>query len=228
MNRLSVFFILLVVISIISSCKKDDENTAPSLPLLYQYFPVTDSLEKIYHVDSIYWDNFSDTHDTVSYLIRELYAGTYLDNQNRETQRIERYRQDTLGNWIIWKVWAANRTVTTAEVDEDNMRYLKLVFPPQEGSTWNGNAYNIDDPLEYEITEINEPAVMDFMSYDSTLTVLQEDDLNALERHFSEERYAVNIGIYYRKNISLEFEFPNAFNDIKKGHIYTEKLISVN
>ncbi len=222
MKNLLLFSVLFIVV-VIASCKK--ENTLnPSSTVYERYFPVDSGFERIYQVDSIYWDGFSGTNDSVKYQIKEIVAGTFMDLQGRETQRIERYRQDSTGNWIIWKVWSANLLNTGAERSEENTRFLKLIFPSAVGATWNGNTYNTNDRWDYEYTAINEPASVGNLNFDSTLTVLQYDDFgeNIIERIRFEERYAVGAGLYYKENINQNL----TSGIIVDGYIYRETLIS--
>lgn len=209
-----------------SSCKK--ENTAANnITSGSEYFSSLVGMTRLYQVDSIYWDDFFNTHDTISYQVKEVIPSTYFDNQNRITQRIERYLKNPItGEWIIWKVWHANITNSTAELVEDNIRYLKFVINPKLNATWNGNTYNNLDVKYYKITALN---VADFSgnnSYASTLKISQYDDenLNAIHRDFDEERYAKGVGLYYRTNEHYEKTFKPS--SIKSGYIYTETLLS--
>jgi hypothetical protein len=218
-----LLFIPALVATLFTSCKKDSQEDVPDAG--NDYFPTTTGLTRIYQVDSIYWDDFNNTNDTVSYQVREIIAGTYTDIQGRPTQRIERFLMDPVsGNWVIWKVWAANVTVTTAESDEDNTRFLKLVFPVHLNGKWNGNAFNASDSQTYELTSLDVPDAQGSLSFNNTLTVIQTDDDNFVFRRYSEERYAKGVGLYFRQNIDVEKVFGTS--TIKNGYIYTETLLS--
>ncbi len=219
MKRLLLIFCCAIVG--ITSCKK--ENTAPSDNVTgHEYFPVYEGFERFYHVDSIAWDNFTATVDTFSYDVKEVIGETYTDNEGRPTQKIYRYLHDNSGNWVIWKVWSMNNLATRAEQTEDNLRYVKLIFSPALNEKWNGNAYNTSDPLEYKITDMSASETVGSLTFNSVLTVTQQDEDNLSERHLDEERYAANIGLYYRKNIHQKKVFPT--DDIESGYIYTEIL----
>jgi hypothetical protein len=214
--------IVIVTLFSLSSCLDDDGNFAQ--PEDYDYFPQIVGITRIYQVDSIYWDNFSGIHDTVSYEIKEVISSFFTDNQGRTTSRIERYRKDPGGNWGIIKVWASNKTKNTCEQIEDNIRYFKLAIPAKENITWNGNTYNTMDEQEYKSSNVHVPDAINTLSFDHTVTVNQLNDDNLVYTKFGEERYAAYIGMYYKNKTDIEKNFVTQAPE--NGYIYTEKLIS--
>lgn len=216
--------LLALITLIVISCKK--ENPSPNTTITgSEYFSSVVGMTRLYQVDSIYWDDFNNQHDTVSYQVKEVIPSTYLDNQNRRTQRIERFRKDSLsGNWVIWMVWSSNVTTTTGEQVEDNIRFLKLTFTPAINATWNGNTYNTLDPQNYVITSLGDPDTKGSLTFNETLTVSHGNDDNLVYRKFAEERYAKGAGLYYRVNEDVEKIFGT--ENIKSGYIYTETLLS--
>lgn len=218
------FFSLLIALSILgASCKK--ENTAPDSTIEGQnYFPAISGFTRFYHIDSISWNNFTGKIDTTSYEVKEVIGNYFTDNSGRPTYELLRYRLDeTSGNWVIWKVWSMNALTTRAEQVEDNVRYVKLHFPPTLNSRWNGNVYNTLGELQYKITDQEQLVYQDTLTLSDVLTVIQEDEDNLSERHYAEERYAANIGLSYKKLINQTKVFPT--EDIESGYIYTEILV---
>jgi hypothetical protein len=217
----------IIILLFVSACEKEDtEKTSPVDPTL-EYFPVDSGLTRYYIVDSIFWDPFTNTRDTVSYTLKEVNAGTFIDNQGRLAQRVERFRQDINGNWIIYKVWSSHRNNQRAEKVEDNVRISKLVFPIKNGITWNGNAYNILTPRSYEYISVGAPDLFNGILFDETVTVKEDDEpANLINDFYAEEKYARNVGCYYRWISDLEFIFLSG--DTASGYIYTEKLTNYN
>jgi hypothetical protein len=155
---------------------------------------------------------------------------TYLDGQGRPTQRIERYRQvDTLP-FYLKDVWASTLTSSTAEKVEENVTFVKLIFPVVNGHTWNGNALNninsIDPQPDYEFDNVNEPFTVDGVTFDSTVTVIQNIDSNLIFVKKQFEVYAKNAGLIYRRFRDVE-KNPNPLHDtIVSGVDYSYKIIS--
>ena len=204
MNFKPTFYWLFMLI-VLYSCNKEDDFV---IDFKYEYFPVEIGSFVVYNVDSIkFIDNEPTVSDTAQYQIKELIESVFVDNEGRDTYRIERYkRRDSLSPWVIEDVWFSNRTQTTAERIEENLRFIKLVFPPKIGLTWDGNVF-IDihegiewlEDWEYEITELDVPNTVNELSFDSTLTVLQEDNqadfVNVIEKIYSIEVYAKHVGL---------------------------------
>ena len=224
--KTSYYLIIITALFIcFSSCKKNNEQ--PEIYLGYNYFPVNVGHELIYNVDSTVTDDFFNPPVTTTYRfqIKEIIESDFIDDEGRPSQRIERYRRDSMNmNWVIYRVYAATRTVTRAERFEDNIRYFKMVFPVSNNVSWNGNSLNTFDPQEYVYTDAHVPFTINNLSFDSTATVLQLDDENAIERKYYTEQYATNVGMIYKENINLEIDFNNT--TVKKGFIYKETLIS--
>lgn len=190
-----------IFILCMAACKKD---ASIQVDVGYDYIPGTVGEWVIYDVDSIVYDDFLQTVDTHTYQIREIIESTYLDAQNRETMRIERYRRDsTTGAWVIKDVWAANKMDTRFEKVEENIRYVKLVFPVSNGKIWNGNVSNVLDLWDYTYLDSNVPKTINGSSFDTCLTVTQKIQDDGLEKFYFEEVYAKGVGMIYKKAIYL-------------------------
>lgn len=186
------------------SCKKD---VAPPLDVGYGYFPTNVGHWIIYDVVTIEHDAPVNKHDTAVFQIKEIIESTFLDNEYRETQRIERYlRSDSTLPWVIKDVWFSNLTSSTAEKVEENVRFIKLIFPISLEKTWDGNVSNPQDIWNYEYTEVDAPYTINILSFDSTVTVLQIDEGNLIEKNYALEIYAKNVGMIYKELLLLETE----------------------
>ena len=207
------------------ACKKD-ENTIAIDDSTLAYFPIDSGLTKYYQIDSVYWDEFAQIRDTISYQLKEVIAGSFIDLTGRMAQRIERYRMNQQGNWIIFNVGTSYRDHQKAESVENNIRILKLVFPAKLGFSWNGNTYNTKNPLDFEYIAVGVPDATDHFQFVETIKVFEVDELNnRFADLYGTEKYAKNIGLYYRLISDLRFSPNNPINpDTISGYIYTEKL----
>lgn len=223
MKTIKYLIIITALTAFISSCKKN-EDQAP-LYLGYDYFPVNTGRVLIYDADSTITDEFTQATTMHHFQIKEVIDSTYLDNENRPTQRIERYMRDSANApWVIFKVWSATLTNTRAERYEDNVRYVKLVFPVKQDIHWNGNALNTNDALDYMYTEVNSAMMLNNASYDSVLTVLQDEEDNLIEHRYFMEQYAAGVGMIYKENVKQEIDFN--LQTVKSGYIYKETLMT--
>lgn len=223
MKALKFLFIIVSPLLIISSCSKNEEQ-AP-IYMGYNYFPVNIGHTLYYDGDSTITDEFTQTTRTHHFQIKEIIDSTYLDVQNRPTQRIERYVRDSVYQpWTIFKVYSATRNNLHAERFEDNVRYVKLVFPAAQNIQWNGNSMNTNNPLDYNYTAVNTPFSINNFNFDSVLTVLQEEEYNLIEQRYFTEQYATNVGMIYKENVKLDIDFNQ--QTVKSGYIYKETLTS--
>lgn len=222
---MKITLLTLCALLFIAGCKKDDSETVIPTVSGLNYFPDDTGIERFYLADSVIYDEFTNTVDTVSFEIKEVIESKFYDNQNRLTQRIERYRRDSsTGSWEIYQVRAANRNITRVEVVEDNIRYIKLVFSPDKNTKWNGNAMNSLGEQQYKITSADNPNVVGSLSFDSTVTVLQQDDVTQIGRQYAVEKFATGVGNIYTEHVDLAFDFISGV--IKSGYQYKERLYS--
>lgn len=223
-NIFTVSFVGLVLFW--AACSKDKNETAlPGSLAGSEYFPDDSGLTRIYQADSVYWDEFTGSKGIKSFQIKETIAGYFTDAEGRRTMRIERFKKDSTGNWIIYRVWSAVKTLTVAETQEENKRYVKLRFPASVGTTWNGNVFNTDEAQNYKVTLTGVADQINGLNFTNTLHV-EEEDLppNLLYDKQQETRYAKGIGAYRKFKSDLNFVFISG--DTASGYIYTEKLIS--
>lgn len=218
-----VLFIFCILLFF--SCKKDRElEESPDLG--YDYFPVTMGKYIVYDVDSIAYIQLPSADTiTTKFRIKEVIDSMFKDNQGRDTYRITRYKKNyspTISYddipWVIQDVWTANLTATTAEVVEENTRYIKLTFPIVKNNKWNGNAQNTIGEWQYKYTEVDKALTLNGLSFENTLTVLQKKETPAIYYKNYEEKYAKGIGIIYKEVSDYTFKIVNG--TLFPGQIY--------
>ncbi len=195
------------VVLFLSSCNKTEE--LPVLPLS-DYFPLTAGKYVTYSLDSIvYYTNFNVSAVTKNYQVKLLVDAPVTDAQGRPAWRIIRsIRSGTTGPFTTDNVFMAVNTGNTIEFIENNLRFIKLVSPIRQDYTWQGNTY-IDvsslgsqikylDGWDYTYDSINVPSPIGTLTVDSTIKVAHIDNETAIDRTFSEEKYAKGIGLVYR------------------------------
>ena len=221
------YLLLLISFALLASCTKENASDISPAYYSYEYFPIDSGIVRYYQVDSIFWDaNNQAALDTISYEIKEVIAGNYFDNQNQICQRIERYRKDSNGNWIIWKVLSDKRSQFNAERYIDNIRFIKLKFPLNTSDKWNGNALNTQDAQYYQLTDLHQTENINTLAFDSVCTVLQDDYIDATRQFYGIEKYAARIGMIYRREKNISTIPTSQGIIIKGGYDYTEKIIS--
>ena len=227
MKLLQFVGLLLVVLIGFTACNKSDE---PPVDLKRDYFPTDSGRYWIYDVDSILFDDFNEPNiftDTLTSQILEVITAKFTDLQGQESCRVERYwRSNESAPWKLINVWSTTLTATSAERIEENLRFVKLVFPLSIGTKWNGNVFiNVDQSLEYledweyEITSLDEPATINELNFDKALTVLYQDWETEIDKKYGTEQYARNVGLIYKEVLFLKKDFPKPWSEPRSGFI---------
>ena len=224
------FYILTLSTLVFFSCKKDTAvNSLTSSN--YSYFPLEEGSWIIYNVDSVVHlsnDDGTNQPDTsiasYHFQIKEVVDFDFIDGQGNKAYRVSRYKRqnDTLP-WDFLVVWISLRTSGSAQRVEENVRYIKLSFPINQKSMWNGNAYNDQLQEDYSYSEIHIPSTFGNNRFDSTVTVLQLDDDNLIHRVFKQEKYANHVGLVYKEKDSLNI---NSIGQVTNGFEFRETIQS--
>ncbi|MEI6410418.1 MAG: hypothetical protein WCR52_13605 [Bacteroidota bacterium] len=193
----------------------------------YAYFPLKTGKYIDYKVDSVVYD-FAPSGGTVkiesSTWVRERVGDTIRDNLGNLVYTLERYeRKQADAPWELKQINTAARTENQAIRTEDNLRFLKLIFPMDRRSAWNGNIW-IDENREievagerirpytnwaYEVDSIDIAANIGTFAFDSVLVVTEANDNNVIERRYSKLRYAKNVGLVQREQWILDSQYCN-------------------
>ncbi len=191
-----------------TACRREVE---PFAPLNYDFSPLDSGKYIIYQVDSILYDEYNESVDTLSYQVKYEYSRMEGDAADEPIYRLNySHRSDSSQNWQLMQVFAAKNTDNQFQLVEDNQRLIKLVYPIEEGGAWNGlpfirrdtsieirggsiNLYKDWDEFRYE--QVYASQIIGGVVYDSTITVIQVDKTNNIERRYSRECYAKGIGL---------------------------------
>lgn len=218
------FFIVLTLIftsTFIYSCKKD-KGVAPDMG--YNYYPTTIGWFIEYEVDSISYNDFTNSIDTTHYFLKEVIESEFDNAAEMPSFRIERYKRNSPNeDWIISDVWFGIKSNTSIIRVEENIRYVKMIFPVKNGSRWNGNNYNSLEQQNYEYTNKDELYKIGELSFDSTVIIKQLENINLIEKQEFREVYARNVGLIYKEMIDLKTEVNGT---IKSGYRYYQKIKS--
>jgi hypothetical protein len=224
-NPAAIWLCLLVCIS----CGDRETETLDQSPAEKQqaYFPLNIGRYTEYQVDSVVYDfqsGGSTKRDSNTVFVREIMTDTLRDQTGQLLYKIERYeRQLASQPWVLTHIGTAGRTSKQAFKTELNLRYLKMIFPMDRRSEWDGNVW-IDKDREieiagermrpfsnwfYEVDSIDIRRTVGKFAFDSTLVITEADDNNVIERRFSRVRYAKNVGLVERTQLILDSQYCN-------------------
>lgn len=236
MNMAISLLAVALFVLILPSCKTEKDTYVTEFN--YDYYPIDSGHYVAYQVDSIrYLDQFD--RDTASYQIMEVIGDTFYDNENQLSRKINVYRRPNSNSaWALQKVWHVKQTTTNVQKIEDDLRFIKLVFPQSNNTTWNGNIYipetepfKIYQNWEYGYSNVHQPYTVNSFSFDSTVIVTEIEVLdNVIERTVSKAVYAKGVGMIYREwdNMTKTPNYINWETEANGGFRIRMKLIDHN
>ncbi len=213
--RFSLFLLVSLTVFFVACNKSEVEDI--ELDFGYEYFPLEVGRSWEYEVDSIIYDPAvgGTSVDSFRTYILEQISDTLHDNAGSVLYRVERYyrRSDTL-LWQIEKIFTLSRDRQRAFRTEDNLRFVKLVFPAGAGKRWDGNAF-FDSSLEvfvagesiqmfnfwdYLILGFEERTAVGSLEFEDVVAVQNADNRgNIIDLRYAVERYARGVGLIYRE-----------------------------
>ena len=213
LNKSLYFLSLLSILVFLSACEGETEDLM--IDLGQDYFPVSINHSITYQVDSIIYNAFTESVDTLSRQVREVVLNEGTDLENRPRYEIARYvRKNTATPWeeVTPRVGYVVLTERVAERVEENQRFVKLTFPPEENAQWPGNEFlDTDDDVWavyndwlYRYEDIGSPQNVNEMYFDNTITVVQNDFSTLKDKIYGKEIYAKGVGLVYKEFMDLE------------------------
>jgi hypothetical protein len=245
MNKKSLPVILLAVIVSIAlfSCSKSrDDKYAGDYSR--GYFPLDFGKYVIYDVDSTIWDDFLQVKSIHKYQMRYSVQDTFRDNENRLSYRLDVLirNSDSLA-WHPHRVLYVTPTASTLEYVEDNLRFIKLVFPITSTTSWKGNSlipsadqdYTYFFGWTYHYSNYTQPFNDGKVNFENTVTVSQVDEHtndpelqpgDYADKTYGYEVYAYDIGLVYRE--FTHWTYDPAVATFRKGYSVIMRAVDHN
>jgi len=193
------FAILLFSALLILSCKKDNSG----IPQFhYEYYPLEEGTYVVYEAMEIAHDiQALVARDTNRFYLKTVIGEPLIDNSGNEARKFFRYVKTNIDDaWTLKDVWTTRRHEQRIELVEENVRIVKLVFPPNISKMWDVNAYNTRERLmaRYNPDLLHTPRIISDFVLDSTIHVDEQDFFSLVDHRRKYEVYAKNIGLVYK------------------------------
>ncbi|NJL76405.1 MAG: hypothetical protein HC892_16680 [Saprospiraceae bacterium] len=242
-----ILAIVLLVFTTLLLCNCERSEVAETSDKGYDFFPLALGGEWIYEVDSIIYDptNRGVVVDTNQILLRESIVNNYIDGEGQRVFVIERAKRiDESLPWRITDVWTTYQTPSQAVRIEENLAFVKLLFPLQARQDWNAN---LNIPSDFKISVKGETidifknwtsellttdttALVGSKMYEQVAMVALANSENLIEYRWGQEWYAKGIGLIYKELRVLDTQKidPNELWEQKaeKGFIVKQRLLS--
>ncbi len=230
-------FVLILMCLVSFSCRKKQKSSSESINLGKEYYPETIGKFVVYDVDSTWYNELTFQPTTVKYRVKEKLTQVFTDNENKPAIRLERYIKKFNPNkpydsipYTIRDVWQINVSDKNVEAVEENVRYVKLIFPVEANKNWKGNVKNTLTERDYTYSYIDKAETINGKALDKVLQVKQIDFKTLISYQYEIEKYAKGVGLVYREikdiysnNVVAGVPIENR---IEKGFLFTQKLVS--
>lgn len=196
------------------------------------YYPLEVGNYRVYNVTDIKYQHNVATEER--FQMREWVADSFLDQTNTLTYKIIRsIRPNAQSEWLDDSVMTLVKTNNHVILTKDNTKYVKLVFPVEEGKTWQPDMFNVRN-YESGRKEVATYSAVDKPSesgaFEETVTVKQEGKFYSPDAGVDDrqEVYARGVGLVYRLFKRLDYEectIGCENPEILDGHERREELI---
>lgn len=221
------FGVALLLTILLTACNK--QNELLKISALSDYYPLQLGKYITYNLDSTVFISFGTKDTIIKYQVKDSVSAQITDNLGRPAFRILRLiRKDATQAWVGNNTFMAIPTANSIEFVEDNLRFIKLILPIQEGVTWKGNSYLTHDPYpnyvfasafmndwDYTYQDVNFPISIGSYNLNSTITVFQNESSDTAidatgivfaQKTYSIEKYAKGIGLVYKEFFHSEYQ----------------------
>ncbi len=188
------------------------------------YYPVAIGNSWVYRVDTVQYSFAGDT-TRGHYFLKEIITDSLYRQEGNMVYRIEVYRtSDTTRPWTIDSVWSIRQDPDKIIKVENNRPVVKLRFPLQEGSRWDGNQYNTQQDSNnvfwFTVRNLNGQAIFGNEIVPS-VEIVQKIDSNCINKSDFVEVYYKNIGMGFMRRSFIQYsqEGPDPCGQIPKIEI---------
>ena len=210
--------ILLLLIAVLSACGSNEVEERP-IDQGKDYYPIEVGSSWTYVYDSIVYNRQFRTIDTLTGYIQETISNQLSDIGGHPNYRIERLIKKSEGEpWTPNTVWSVNVEDSRLIRTEENLPFIKLLFPTTIDVEWDGNAFidqflDVDingDPIQmfinwdYVYKERLDSKEVEGKTYTDVLLVEEVDTDDSFSRRLSKSYYARGIGLIEKEMIILD------------------------
>jgi len=170
------------------------------------YFPLQ---KGIYHVYTVHEIRYHSAGEPVvlNYELMSEVVDSFPSANGQYTYVIHRYRRaEESGLWEPLDTWSARVDQKEVIVSEGNTPFVKIMFPVNTSTRWDGNALNAIGSDTYTFIDIHQPLEIGGMNFEKTVTVEQERNEDVIV--FWDERvevYALEVGLVYKEITQLNY-----------------------
>ncbi len=205
--KLKTIFVLTLLL--IFACKNSKEERATAGE---EYFPLKVGDFKIYEVDSLIHDDFSNKTDTIKTELREQVVEKLIDNENDTIYRIELSSFDSKQlKWVTFLSFFRKIKGIYMIESQNNIKEVKILAPISNYKTrgsshaWNINMFNQNDPQMVKFNKLFYKYTQNGIVYPECINIQLTRPISGIVNQYREEIYAKNKGLIFKKIDFSEF-----------------------
>ena len=194
-----------IILSVLMGCQTEHvENNLSSIGS--DYFPLKVGTFRVYNVQDIEY-TFPDKIDTIGYQLKETITDSIINLEGTISYILNRQKKlKGTSEWQQDSVWTDRKDTHIVVQTENNIPIIKMVFPVEEGKTWDANGFNDSDEDLYSLEKVDLPYTDQTSNYNQTVTVVQEDfNDGIIKKDERKEIYGKNIGLIYKESVILNY-----------------------
>lgn len=194
----------------------------------FTFFPLQSGSYNVYEVEKTEY-KFSGEIEVTSFLLKEAVVDSFPNDDESYTYVLHRSTKSNSSDWKLDSVWSARKSNHQAIVVENNVPYVKMVFPFKEKTTWDGNRFNTKEEELYTMEQVNQPLTINNQTFDKAVTIIQKDNQDSiifLERR--KEIYAQEVGLIYKESAAIKYcaqAHCIGNNVIDSGVLYKQTIV---
>ena len=207
-------------------CKKSETEI---VDIGLKYYQTSADFYRIFQVDSIVFNDFTERVNTFQYFIKETILGNYqVENETRTSVLDQKKLKLVDPFWLDNLLWSFQKDNFTVEENKNNVPKIILIFPIKTGISWNSNTRNSLDQEEYTITNLKSETILG-NTFNNVITIekFNETDPLQLNTEIGEEKYAQDVGLIYLYEKRVKRFTTGEVTDIPldSGFVLTKKII---
>ena len=238
--------LLLVFLGVITVCLyscKEESIPVTTIDLETDLYPLEVGRTWVYQTDSVIFNKQLSTVDTLIGFMKEEIVSEYVATGDVVTYAIERsFKREWANQWNITDIFSASFIDNKATRNEENLRFVKMVFPTSLGQKWDGNQFfdefifvnvggeqiEVYKNWESEVTHIDSTVVLNGTQYENCTIVVLADNETSIEKRYVKEIYSKGVGLISKDMTILCTQNNDSIPIIEKaeeGFVLSQSLI---
>lgn len=203
MNKL-LSILVLVVLTFFTACDREIEDG--QVDQGYEFQPLEIGLFWVYEVDQTTYFGENDS-EQMQFFYKDRIRSFYINEEGEVVYIVQRSKSSTNTEWSIILEYTLIQRDRGLVRTIENQPLVTLVFPPKNGSVWNGNVYRNEAEDEFEL-----------ISSGNSIRVNQEESDDLVT--YRDIRYEV-----YEKGVGLAEKYDEVLTYCSRNDCLGDMLI---